>query len=541
MDSLFSFLEENKIYFSLGLMFLGMVLLGVYFEIPSKFLKIKRARKKDDLTKYLKEYMDDDGNILLEKLAKIWAEADSVSRYTEEEVERILDKAARLTEKELVLKAEHALLSSTGTSEEFFDKLPVEEKIASLFGESFLDDILQQELGDDISPSVRSSLAEEIWKFMESRSGNRKLYELSRDELRDFIKDIKESLGGMNFITTNRASDIANEVVKEVQKEEEESVTVSSKLVSLEGPSELPINNSYEGNLPSSIKDRLLVLGVSLEIVEKIYFKSDDFMRIQHLFDYLWDKHVEDIIKFYTMLYRNKDLKYFLNQSYEPVKLFKDFLVYVLESYNPNYREDSFYYAFGKVFSSCEFYNYLSLHNVQVFKKKRLSNPVLFTFLGIFSAFESTFSDEFKEISVNYIEKLVNYLNVRNEAVAYRIYTYKDRRGEEKEYASSYDFLGFVFNEDIYLVPKAIDIIFGKYFLVIPYNFRADFEMNFSSEYSPHVSKYRLVFGESKGERIEILTKLKRDSYLYSFLFFNLKHKENKIPNYKGLKEVLRV
>ena len=523
-------------YLAVALFFVGSLLILGYFFDFYRLIPFRR-KKPAGIEKYIKDYVDADGNLLLERLAEIWLRVEKKNLYTRKEVVSLVDKAAVRAKKEMAQRAESVLgqiysISDVESSDEIFSKLPAEEKIAALFGEDFIEEIA----GEDISPEAKSRLADYIWNYVESFK-DRKLSDFSREEIREIVSELKKELKGerVNNLSSKRASVIVNEVAEEVLKENIPHVVSSAK-----GPGELKIDETFEGNLSADVKERLVELGMNQEIVERIYVSPDEMLSRSGEFEYLWRDSVGDLIKFYNQLYLSKDLRYFLSYSFEPVKLFKDYMLYLLDNYRPGDKSSSVE-GFGRVIGSAEFYNYLSLKNYKSFKKKKDAESKNFTFMSIIVAYESFTSENYQKNHLDLMETLFSYLNVKREGVAYREFVFSSNKGkEEEQFVVSYDHVGFTYDGEVYLIPKALDIIMGKYFLAVPYLFKNHFEMFFLSDYFPHVGLFKVkrkVNGDFE-RRNELLIKVRKDSNFYASLMENLKHKDLKISNYRNLHSI---
>jgi len=509
--------EILRIIGIVSLIFAVMIYLFV-FGLPFRRRKDINKIGEDNLKKFLQEYADDKGNIVIDKLAKIWVTSERVKLYSQDEVENILDKTTGVVEKEMIARAEGTVVQMQTAENPDLDASPVEEKVASILG----DDFLPKLIGDrKLDYNGRVRLAESVYNYLKEKGFLDTSFPL---EMRDsLLSELKQKLFHSPVFEEKQVSNVsskASDVVMDVIKEQ--------NALSL---------------LPSELIKYLASLGYPVDFLNNVRISSSDSIKYSAKFDLLKEEAFRGILEFYLTLHNKGILKYFYNSGpgTDYSKYFRDFLLFLLDNYRGEEGGDIFS-AFEKIFLEMESLACLEFTEPNIYRDKKISEAKKISFGSILIAYKSLNSSDFKEAYNHFVSVLKKYINIKDSSVAYRQY---DCKKDFKEVVVSYDHIGFYYSDDVYLIPKAVDIIFGSYMFALPFYFadRVEFPEPLPIDRPSYVGKFKIQRRKDDGEieeRVDYLIKLKKGSVFYNMVVSSLDEdrKEIKIPNYKGLLEV---
>jgi hypothetical protein len=307
-----------------------------------------------------------------------------------------------------------------------------------------------------------------------------------------------------------------------------------------------------EGNLPEDVASFFeKECQLPSYLVRGLRLSEPELMVVENRIDIFAVNEIREIMDFILKLHREGDLPFFFTRRYDIYKVFKDFLVYVGSL------------PFEKIFSRASSEDYIYDYfrdRARFYYTKKMVQPSYFAkleeglygqakalelrFISLISSF--LLERERPSLSEEFIDFIIEKLNRKETDMISRDFVdYKrDKKGkivDTETVHKYYDHVGFSFNDQIYLIPQAVDLWLDYYSLGMPYVLKGVIRVDFVFEKAVYVHPYEVYYTDQPGSRTFKLMETTPEAGVSSLIYRALKTKEPRIKEFRNIKTIKRI
>ena len=522
---------------------IGLILLTVYIVMPH--FRGFSILKRDDKAwlKDLQPYLDEDGKLVFEKLAKIWVEGSVKNKYTKEDIKYIWEKAIdeaflpyiRKTE---AVMAEHVRPLDIDDEEYYqkedpielaYKKVPKDEILAI-----FTDEIFNHSIPgiEDLTEEEKDNLKQEVIEYFIKKYNT--IGDIKEEEVIEYYKSLVEKKAGSSLSVRKIEEDIDKEVEEAKQQQRQKllfAIERTKKLVSETlAESTRTYSDNTTGNLPDNIKEIFISLGFDNDVVNRIKISKVDMMYYESKFPYIYEDNFIILMGFLNAVINKNILPLFIREKYDVSKVIKDYFLFCLDNYIPGKDSKE---SYNKFLRTSRFLFFLKNVNPQGYNKFISENPQIPKFLPI--VMSCLFEEYESDLLPEFLRFLKENINIKRPNMIVKDVSEFAKEDQVKEVF--FDKIGFTYERKIYLFPKAVNIYFGEYFLAVPYILNGLLEFFFHEGFDiyamPHLIMYKT---EGKVyETIKILSKIIDEEGISEAIYNSLDNKQVQISEYKNI------